>query len=113
MASTIARKASKYKRVGTSLFEGQAHKLDPFTPAPQILYVGFLETQSPHLQPTQKSSAEKNPEDVSDFPRQLTIPIPEARPYDEGSYRPASVPINAGYWPYNVYLQQGKVNHIL
>lgn len=39
MASTIARKASKYKRVGTVLYEGHAHKFDPFTPAPQILYV--------------------------------------------------------------------------
>jgi len=30
-------------------------------------------------------------------------------PYPEGKYRPASVPFMAGYYPYNMYLQKGKV----
>ena len=44
-----------------------------------------------------------------DFPRQLTIPIPEAIPYPEGKYTPPTVPIIQGYYPYNMFLQQGKV----
>ena len=27
----------------------------------------------------------------------------------EGKYRPASVPINNGYYPYNCYLEKGKI----
>lgn len=37
------------------------------------------------------------------------IPIPESIHYMEGKYRPASIPIISGYFPYNVYLQKGKV----
>jgi len=39
----------------------------------------------------------------------MTVPIPEAIPYPEGKFRPASMPVNSGYFPYNVYLQAGKV----
>ena len=38
-----------------------------------------------------------------------TIPIPEAIPYNEGKYRPASVPIIGGFYPYNMYLEKGKI----
>ena len=37
------------------------------------------------------------------------IPMPEFIPYPEGKYRPASIPYTAGYYPYNMYLQKGKV----
>ncbi len=44
------------------------------------------------------------------------MPIPESIPYMEGKYRPPSIPfINGkkswylGWFPYNSYLQQGKV----
>lgn len=35
--------------------------------------------------------------------------MPETIPYPEGRYRPASVPFTSGFYPYNVYLQKGKV----
>ena len=38
--------------------------------------------------------------------------MPEAIPYPEGAYRPASIAMNAGYFPYNMYLQKGKVGLI-
>lgn len=40
----------------------------------------------------------------------MTVPMPEAIPYPEGKYVPASVPIIQGYYPYNLYLQKGKVH---
>lgn len=35
--------------------------------------------------------------------------MPEAIPYNEGKYRPPSIPVNNGYLPYNTYLEKGKV----
>lgn len=94
--ASILKKAKNYKQIPYKLSGNQAHILDPFTPPPQI------------LRPT-KTKKQPSPEDVSDFPRQQTIPIPEAIPYMEGKYRPASVPVNNGYYPYNSYLEKGKV----
>lgn len=37
--------------------------------------------------------------------------MPEFIPYAEGKYRPASIPINQGYYPYNMYLQKEKIYH--
>lgn len=37
------------------------------------------------------------------------IPIPESFPYQEGKYRPPSIPLIAGFYPYNMYLEKGKV----
>ena len=56
-----------------------------------------------------KNKMEKLPNDISDFPRQKTVPLPEAVPYEEGKYTPATVPLVNGYFPYNEYLQKGKV----
>ena len=53
------------------------------------------------------------PDDITDFPHQRSIPLPEAIPYPEGKYRPASIPYIAGYYPYNMYLQRGKVSYNL
>ena len=92
----ILKRAAKYKQVSTVLYEGEAHLRDPYTPAPQI------------LKPPPPRETE-SPDDVTDFPRQMTVPLPEAIPYAEGRYRPPSIPLNSGYWPYNTYLQRGKV----
>ena len=50
-----------------------------------------------------------SPEDVTDFPHQKIIPLMESRPYQEGRYRPASLPFLAGVFPTHVYLYRGKV----
>lgn len=94
----ILRNAKNYKIVPYRLLGKEAHLTDPYTPPPRI------------LRPPEKSeNAEQNPDDITDFPKQQTVPIPEAIPYMEGKYRPASTPLNNGYYPYNQYLQKGKV----
>lgn len=45
---------------------------------------------------------------VSVFPQTEIVPLPESVPYPEGSYRPPSMPLFAGYYPINVYLYRGK-----
>ena len=92
----ILKKAAKYKRISTILAEGEAHLRDPFTPPPQIV-----------TPPPQRT--DRKPDDITDFPHQKVVPLPEVIPYQEGRYRPASVPLIAGYFPYNMYLQRGKV----
>ena len=47
-------------------------------------------------------------DDVSNFPETETIPLAESRHYQEGKYRPPSMPLFAGYYPINVYLYRGK-----
>jgi CDGSH-type Zn-finger protein len=89
MAQNILKRAAKYKSLPLNLTEGQAHLRDPyFSPPPP---------------------RQANPDDVTDFPQYKTIPMPESRPYQEGKYRPASIPVVSGYYPFNVYLQQGKL----
>jgi hypothetical protein len=55
---------------------------------------------------------ERKPDDITDFPHQRVIPIPEMIAYPEGKYRPPSIPFTAGYYPYNMYLQKGKVIYL-
>lgn len=92
----IIEKAKHYKIVAPRLYGRPAHEVDAFTPPPTL------------LKPP-PARAERGALDVSDFPRQQTVPMPEGIPYNEGNYRPASIPLHSGYYPYNVYLQQGKV----
>ncbi|KAM3132185.1 hypothetical protein pb186bvf_015780 [Paramecium bursaria] len=94
--SQILKKALKYKQVSPLLHHGEAHLRDPLTPPPQIV-----------APPPPRT--ERRPDDITDFPEQQEIPIPESIPYPEGKYRPASVPFVAGYFPYNMYLQKGKI----
>jgi CDGSH-type Zn-finger protein len=94
--ASILKKALNYKKVPFKVLGSEAHINDPFTPPPQI------------LKPVPQTS-EKSPDDITNFPRQMTVPLPEAIPYLEGKYRPPSIPLNAGYYPYNVYLQKGKI----
>jgi CDGSH-type Zn-finger protein len=94
--SSILRKAKNYKIVPKVILGEPAHVHDPYTPPPQILV-------------PPKPRDEKRPDDISDFPRQQTVPMPEAVPYREGKYRSPSISINGGYFPYNLYLEKGKV----
>lgn len=48
-------------------------------------------------------------DDVSDFPEQHTVELGESRPYEEGKYRPPSLPTFAGIYPTHTYLHRGKV----
>ncbi len=81
--ASILKKAANYRRISSILVEGEAHLKDPFIQPPQI-----LKPSSETKQPT--------PDDVSDFPRYKSIPIPESIPYMEGKYRPASIPFING-----------------
>lgn len=90
------QKAKNYKIVPRKLYGKPAHQSDIFTPPPRILKPSLV-------------SLTPGPLDVSDFPREQTVPIPEGIPYNEGNYRPASIPLHSGFFPYNVFLQQGKL----
>ena len=94
--ASILRKAKNYKIISKTLLGEPVHHHDPYTVPPQIL--------APP--PARKI---KKPDDITDFPRQQSVPIPEAIPYQEGNYTPASVPVNSGYYPYNLYLEKAKV----
>ena len=94
--ASILRKAAKYRKVSSILSEGEAHLKDPFIQPPQILH------------PPKEREAPQ-PDDITDFPQYKTVPIPESIPYMEGKYRPASIPFTNGWFPYNTYLQAGKV----
>ena len=47
-------------------------------------------------------------DDVTDFPEQRIVPLGESRPYEEGRYRPPSMPAYAGIYPTHIYLHRGK-----
>jgi len=48
-------------------------------------------------------------DDTTDFPEQDTVMLDESRPYEEGKYRPPSLPTFAGLYPTHIYLHRGKV----
>ena len=81
--ASILKKAAKYRRISAVLIEGEAHLKDPFIQPPLILKPS-VEIKAP------------TPDDVSDFPRYKSVPIPENIPYMEGKYRPASLPFVTG-----------------
>ena len=68
---------------------------DPLVPEPEILVAPAPRT-------------EKKPTDVTDFPTQRVLEIPEDFAYPEGKYRPPTLPYRGGYFPWNIYLEQGK-----
>ena len=74
----------------------EAHKRDVMTPEPVI------------LKPSEKKRDKVTMEDVSDFPRQVVVDLAESRPYEEGRYRPPSMPSYAGIFPTHIYLNRGK-----
>ena len=78
------------------LEEGEAHKRDVYTPEPVLL--------KPPA-PRETTSLE----DITDFPQQKIIPLMESRSYEEGKYRPPSMPAIAGWFPSHVFLYRGKV----
>ena len=81
--ASILKKAAKYRRISAVLIEGEAQLKDPYIQPPLILKPS-VEIKAP------------TPDDVSDFPRYKSVPIPENIPYMEGKYRPASLPFVTG-----------------
>lgn len=47
-------------------------------------------------------------DDITDFPTQKVVQLEESRPYEEGRYRPPSMPAYAGIFPTHLYLYRGK-----
>ncbi len=74
----------------------QAHERDVMTPAPVI------------LKPTELKRASESMEDVTNFPIQKIVDLDESRPYEEGRYRPPSLPSYAGIFPTHIFLNRGK-----
>ena len=74
----------------------EAHKRDVFTPEPVI------------LKPTVLKREVESMDDVTNFPRQAVVELAESRPYEEGKYRPPSMPTYAGIFPTHIYLNRGK-----
>ena len=75
--------------------ELKAHERDIVQPAPTIL-----------KPPAPRDRVSMD--DVTDFPEQRIVGLPESRPYEEGRYRPASLPIYAGLFPTHMFLARGK-----
>ena len=89
-------KIKYYRDLDPTGCEMKAHERDIMTPDPVIL--------SP---PTQSKTISMD--DTTDFPEQTIIPLMEDRPYEEGKYRPPSMPTFAGVFPTNTYLYRGKI----
>ena len=60
------------------------------------------------LRPPEKRKVESM-DDVTDFPHQPITLLEESRPYEEGKYRPPSMPAYAGIFPTHMYLNRGKM----
>jgi len=89
-----------YRPVGP---EGHAHERDIMTPEPVLLKVIHLY----HFQgPAPRSDITMD--DITDFPTQKIVALEESRPYEEGRYRPPSMPAYAGIFPTHLYLYRGK-----
>ena len=78
------------------LDEMESHVRDVLTPAPVI------------LAPSDVKREKVTMDDVSDFPKQKVVDLAESRPYEEGKYRPPSMPSYAGIFPTHIYLNRGK-----
>ena len=89
-------KVKNYVNITPTGCEGKAHERDVLTPAP-------IKLKPPA--PRERVSMD----DVTDFPEQKIVPMVESRPYEEGKYRPASMPTFAGLYPTHTYLHKGKV----
>ena len=89
-------KIKYYKDLDSGGCEMRAHERDILMPDPVIL--------SP---PPPRQSISMD--DTTDFPEQKMIELAEDRPYEEGRYRPPSMPTFAGVFPTNTYLYRGKI----
>ena len=89
-------KVKHYVNVDPTGCEMHAHERDVMTPTPV------------NLKPTEKKRSVETMEDVTNFPHQKVVDLAESRPYEEGHYRPASMPTFAGIFPTHIFLARGK-----
>jgi CDGSH-type Zn-finger protein len=90
-------KIKNYKSIDPTGCETKVYLRDNMHPEPQI-----LKPNSNYQNQTLTM------EDISNFPETEMVALPESIPYPEGSYRPPSIPLAAGYYPVSVYLYRGK-----
>jgi CDGSH iron-sulfur domain-containing protein 3 len=91
-----AEKIKNYKSIDPAGDETHAHLRDKMMPEPIV------------HRPPKNENKQLSGDDISDFPQTEIVPLPESIPYPEGSYRPPSIPVVAGYYPVSVYLYRGK-----
>ena len=60
------------------------------------------------MRPNAEKRKVETMDDVTDFPLQPMIDLAESRPYEEGKYRPPSMPVYAGIFPTHMYLARAK-----
>ncbi len=90
-------KIKGYKSMDPTGCETHVHLRDNMHPEPKILRA-----------PKRDANYTPSHDEVSDFPEIEMVALPESIPYPEGSYRPPSIPVVAGYYPVSVYLYRGK-----
>jgi len=90
-------KIKNYKSVDPTGCETHVHLRDKMHPEPQLL-----------KPPKRDANYQPHPDEITDFPETEMVPLPESIPYPEGSYRPPSIPLAAGYYPVSVYLYRAK-----
>jgi CDGSH-type Zn-finger protein len=90
-------KIKNYKSVDPTGCETHVHLRDKLQPEPKIL-----------RPPKRDSNYTPHMDEITDFPETEMVTLPESIPYPEGSYRPPSIPVVAGYYPVSVYLYRGK-----
>ena len=88
-------KIKHYEDVDTMGPEMKAHERDNLKPRPQV-----VRPPPPRTEITM--------DDVTDFPEERITPLAESRPYQEGRYRPPSLPAFAGIYPVHMHLYRGK-----
>ena len=60
------------------------------------------------VSPTELRRETESMDDVSNFPQMKSVELMESRSYEEGRYRPPSMPAYAGIFPTHVFLTRGK-----
>ena len=86
-----------YVDVSPTGCEGKAHERDILALKPEV------------IAPTELKRESVSMDDVSNFPKQKIVDLLESRPYEEGRYRPPSMPAYGGIFPTHVYLSRGKM----
>ena len=89
-------KIKNYVDVSPTGCEGKAYERDIFALKSEVIAPTTLRRDSVSM------------DDVTNFPEQKQVDLLESRPYEEGRYRPPSMPAYGGIYPTHVYLSRGK-----
>ena len=91
------QRVRNYVNVDPTGCEGKSYGKDIFALKPEV------------ITPTVLKRDKESMDDVSNFPEMKVQEMMESRPYEEGKYRPASMPTYAGIFPTHTYLSRGKM----